>query len=100
MRTFYILALGALWVGAVSAAVQDEKLIDHSIAELQEQLNAGRTTSVELVRKFQARIDALDRKGPQLRSIIAVNPDALTTARLLDRERREKGTRGPMHGIP
>src|SRR5204862_7836086 len=43
---------------------------------------------------------ALDRSGPALHSIIEINPDALTLAAALDEERRTKGPRGPLHGIP
>src|SRR5687768_12938422 len=71
-----------------------------SVAELRVELDAGRTTSVEIVRKLTARIESLDRKGPEIRSIIALNPDALSIARALDRERKEKKIRGPLHGIP
>jgi amidase len=42
----------------------------------------------------------LDRRGPTLHSVIETNPDALTVAEALDRERREKGPRRPLHGIP
>src|SRR5262249_22633436 len=47
-----------------------------------------------------ARIAAVDRVGPRLRSVIEINPDALVIAEALDKERKEKGPRGPMHGIP
>jgi amidase len=49
---------------------------------------------------YLARIDALDRSGPQTRAVIEINPDALRIAEALDRERKEKGPRGPLHGIP
>jgi len=70
------------------------------IVELQSDLAAGRTTSEQLVRAYLARIAALDRAGPALRSIIALNPAALQLARELDAERRQRGARGPLHGIP
>ena len=57
-------------------------------------------TSRELVDKYLARIDAIDRRGPKLNSIIEVNPDAERIARELDRERRDGHVRGPLHGIP
>ena len=47
-----------------------------------------------------ARIDAYDRKGPRLRAMITVNLKALETARVLDAERKAKGPRSPLHGIP
>ena len=73
---------------------------ESTIAELQAAMTAGSLTSEEIVRRHLERIDALDRRGPALHAMITVNPDALDIARALDRERREKGSRGPMHGIP
>lgn len=73
---------------------------EKSIAELQEALAAGRVTSRELVAAYLARIDAYDRGGPMLNAILALSPRALEDAEALDRERREKGPRGPLHGIP
>src|SRR6185503_12355699 len=49
---------------------------------------------------YLARIDELDRRGPTVNSVIETNPDALAIADALDRERRDKGARGPLHGIP
>jgi amidase len=60
----------------------------------------GRATSEQLVQDYLARIAALDRSGPTLRSVIAVNPNALAQARALDAERRAGHVRGPLHGIP
>jgi amidase len=75
-------------------------LVEVSIAELQHRLSSGQVTSRELVREYTARIDAIDRKGPTLRSVLQLNPDAPAIAEELDRERRQKGARGPLHGIP
>jgi amidase len=63
-------------------------------------MEAGRLTSRALTAAYLDRIGALDRSGPALRSVIETNPDALAIAEALDRERREKGPRGPLHGIP
>ena len=49
---------------------------------------------------FLARIDAYDRKGPALRAVITINPKAIETARAMDEERKTKGPRSPLHGIP
>jgi amidase len=73
---------------------------EKSIAELQEALGAGRVTARELLTQYLARIDAYDRGGPRLNAIIATNARALDDAEALDRERKEKGARGPLHGIP
>ena len=71
-----------------------------SIAELQEGLKAGKYSSRSLVEKYFDRIGEIDKKGPGLNSVIEMNPDAEAIASALDRERKEKGLRGPLHGIP
>ncbi len=76
------------------------KLEELSLAELQSGMASGRWTSKALVAGYLARIRSLDQAGPKLHSVIELNPDALAIATALDRERREKGPRGPLHGIP
>ena len=71
-----------------------------TIAELQEGMKAGRWTSKGLVQAYIARIEALDKKGPSLHAVIEINPDAVAIAESLDAERKAKGPRGPLHGIP
>jgi amidase len=63
-------------------------------------MKSGRTTSVKLVQWYLHRIEDVDRHGPRLNSVLEVNPDALEIASQLDNERKEKGPRGPLHGIP
>ena len=70
------------------------------IEKLQADLAKGRTTSVALVRAYRQRIAAIDAKGPALRSVIELNPDAAKIAAQLDRERKAGKVRGPLHGIP
>ena len=53
-----------------------------------------------MTEKYLARIEAVDKSGPAVNSVIEVNPDAAEIAESLDRERKEKGARGPLHGIP
>ena len=67
---------------------------------LQRRMETGQDTARSLAEKYLARIEALDRRGPALRSIIEINPDALTIADQLDAERQDRGPRGPLHGIP
>ena len=71
-----------------------------SVEKLQADLAKGRTTSVALVKAYRQRIAAIDAKGPKLRSVIELNPDALKIAASLDRERKAGRVRGPLHGIP
>ena len=73
---------------------------EKTVAQLQEALAGGALNSEQLVKLYLARIAALDKAGPKLNSIIELNPDALTIATALDAERKAKGPRGPLHGIP
>lgn len=68
--------------------------------ELAENIRAGNVTAEEAVRTYLARIEALDRHGPKLGSIISLNSDALAQARQLDREAAEGHIRGMLHGVP
>ena len=79
---------------------QSFELDELSIAELRQGMVSGKFTARSLVEQYLARIEAIDRSGPHLASVIEVNPDALALADQLDVERQSKGTRGPMHGIP
>jgi amidase len=95
-------AMPALAVSATAtpAAAGDFELEEATIAGLQEDLAAGRQTSRGLVEAYLARIAALDRRGPELRALLEINPEALVIAGALDAERKAKGARGPLHGIP
>src|SRR5438876_719088 len=76
------------------------ELEDATIAELQAGMASGMYTARSITTAYLQRIEALDRKGPGLRSVLETNPDALTQATALDAERKAKGPRGPLHGIP
>ncbi|MBL8960546.1 MAG: amidase, partial [Gemmatimonadetes bacterium] len=71
-----------------------------SLTTLQEGLQAGRWSSVQLVESYLARIAAYDQRGPGLNAIIRLNPNARRDAARLDLERRRGAVRGPLHGIP
>ena len=73
---------------------------ERSIAHWQALMATGEVRAVEIVEHYLARIDALDRAGPTLRSVLEVNPEAAAIAADLDDERRRAGPRGPLHGIP
>jgi len=76
------------------------ELDELTIAELQTGMTAGKFTAHSLARKYLDRIDEVDKHGPAINSVIELNPDALTIAGDLDKERKAKGPRGPLHGIP
>ncbi|MCL4524859.1 MAG: amidase [Acidobacteria bacterium] len=76
------------------------ELEEITIAELQRGMETGKFTSRSITEQYLARIEELDRQGPALRAILETNPDAPAIADALDQERRAKGPRGPLHGIP
>ena len=78
----------------------DFALQETTVAELQEGMRSGRITARSIVEQYMMRIAALDRAGPELAHLIELNPEALAIADRLDLERRARGARGPMHGIP
>jgi amidase len=94
------LALALVPLSARQPSTGAFELNELTIAQLQEGMTAGRYTSRRLVELYLKRIDEVDRQGPALHSISETNPDALTIADALDVERKTKGPRGPLHGIP
>ncbi len=76
------------------------ELDEKSIQDITQAFERGEYSSEDITRLYLERIEALDHQGPGLHAIIETNPDALQIARELDRERQEKGPRGPLHGIP
>lgn len=76
------------------------ELDEVTISQLQDDMKSGKTSSQTITRKYLERIDDIDKKGPTINSVIETNPDALAIAEALDRERKQKGPRGPLHGIP
>jgi len=101
-RLVLIVALAAA-AGVLSAQaprVTAFDLEEATIADLQQRMTAGHETSRSLVDKYLARIDEIDRRGPQLRSVLEINPDARSIADAMDAERRAGRVRGPLHGIP
>jgi len=84
----------------LSAAENTFRLEETTIAEIHAAVVAGALSSEKLVELYLARIAAYDRAGPRLNSIIYINPNAKAQAAALDKERADKGPRGPLHGIP
>ncbi|WP_409288519.1 amidase [Peribacillus sp. SCS-37] len=75
-------------------------LADADIDSMQEKMETGEVTAKELTLLYLKRIAEIDKSGPAINSILEINPDALQTAEALDAERKQKGARGPLHGIP
>src|SRR4051812_29519982 len=90
---------------SIAADVKPFELDEITIPELQDGMKSGKFTARSLVEKYSARIFEVDKpetdkRGPALNAIIELNPDASSIADALDQERKAKGPRGPLHGIP
>src|SRR5688572_13546028 len=70
------------------------------IPKLRAALDAATTTSAALTQAYLNRIAAIDKSGPSINSVIETNPDAPAIAAALDEERKSRGPRGPLHGVP
>ena len=76
------------------------ELDELTVTDLRRGMASGLFTSAGLVESYQKRIREIDQNGPRLNAVIELNPEALAIARELDRERKLKGPRGPLHGVP
>lgn len=75
-------------------------LPEATIDDMQSKMESGELTSKQLVFMYLSRIADFDKNGPMINSVLEVNPDAIHIAAALDAERKERGPRGPLHGIP
>src|SRR5471030_161407 len=95
-----LLPLLALCLATPPVRATTLDLTSATIADLDKALNSGAITSEQLVQLYLARIAAYDKQGPIINAVITLNPRALDEARALDAERKAKGPRSPIHGIP
>jgi len=98
-----VVATHLSWASGLRLAAQPAasfELEEASIASLIADQHSGKRTARSIVELYLARIQAVDRAGPTLRSVIEVNPDALAIADALDAGRSADGLRGPLHGVP
>jgi amidase len=86
--------------GAATTQGATASILDAGVREQQAQMAAGKLSSKSLVQQYLARIAAIDKAGPRINAVIELNPDALSIAEELDRERKAGKLRGPLHGIP
>ncbi len=77
-----------------------DEIAETTIGRLQALMQAGQLSARETIGVSLDRIEAMNRRGPRLHAVIEINPDALAISEGLDRERRDRGRRGPLHGIP
>ncbi len=100
MRRVVLLILQMVVALSPVFAAKTIDLESASIADINAAFKSGSLTSEKLVQLCLARIQAYDREGPSLHAVMAINPKAVEIARALDAERRAKGPRSPLHGIP
>ena len=98
LRLVISLVLAAMFASAAPAATFD--LTTATIADINAAFDSGTLTSEKLVRLYLERIKAYDHQGPKINAVLALNAKAIETARALDAERKAKGPRSPLHGIP
>ena len=97
---FSLLGSGAALARAFAAPQNAFEIEEATVADLQARMKSGELTARSLTEKYLARIDEIDKHGPAVNAVIELNPEALSIADALDKERRDKGPRGPLHGIP
>ncbi len=114
LRSGSLLSIGLPTVGALTATqatanvavtpaafeVKPFELDEVTIEQLQQKMKKGELTSLAITNLYLKRIAEIDKAGPQLNSVIELNPDAAAIAASMDAERRAGTMRGPMHGIP
>src|SRR5579883_15819 len=98
-REFFELAAG-MALAAQGSFAQQEDIEEATITDLQEALTRGSISAVDLAKQYLDRIQRIDKSGPRINSVIELNPDVLAIAKQLDDERKAKGPRSPLHGIP
>ncbi len=93
-------ALAGAAEAAAAGVVPAFELDEISISDLQDGMKSGKHSARAIAEKYLARIEALDKQGPAINSVIEINPDALALADAMDKERVAGNVRGPLHGIP
>ena len=83
-----------------TAALAASGWIGKPLPQIARALKVGDVTAEELVTLYKNRIDAIDRAGPMLQSILTLNPSAIDEARALDAKRAAGDVPGPLHGVP
>src|SRR3954464_1346798 len=102
MKHLRFLAFSVTFVALATSALRATTfdLSTATLADINAAMDAGALSSEKLVGLYLKRIEAYDKSGPKINSVITLNPKALDEARALDRERKSKGPRSPLHGVP
>ncbi|MES2825301.1 MAG: amidase family protein [Pseudomonadota bacterium] len=100
LKPWLRLFLLGIFLSTMMAGAATLELTKANVADLNAAFDKGTLTSESLVKMYLARIHAYDQKGPKINAVLAINSKAIETAQALDKERKEKGPRSPLHGIP
>ena len=92
--------LAALLFCSSLLAAESFDIIEADIRSIHAAYKSGTLSAEELTQAYLKRIEVNDKNGPKLNSFIILNPKALDVARALDKERKSRGMRGLLHGIP
>ncbi|MBI4460793.1 MAG: amidase [Acidobacteria bacterium] len=95
-----VVLLGTLLASEAAAQNREFLLEDATIESINAAFDSGALTSEKLMSLYMARIAAYEDQGPNINAFVNIHPDPLSIARALDEERRTKGPRSPLHGIP
>jgi amidase len=87
-------------ISGLSAPKETFSLEETTVMQLQDGMRTGKTSAVALTQAYLNRIKSIDQQGPRLNSVLEINPDALSDAAVLDKERKQGKVRGPLHGVP
>jgi len=105
-RTLQLAAIAFIMCGVVGQAQSAKpaaapfRVVEASVADVHAAFARGTLTARALTQQYLDRIDAYDKRGPLLNSIITINPHALEDADRLDAQFKRTGRVGPLHGIP
>ena len=100
LRSPRVSAVKAPRESVVQAQQKPFEIVDATIEDVHAEYKAGRLTARALVRAYLDRIEAYDKNGPKINSVITINPKALEEADALDAAYKKSGPVGPLHGIP
>jgi Asp-tRNA(Asn)/Glu-tRNA(Gln) amidotransferase A subunit family amidase len=99
-----LMAMSAAWTSPARAQVNDRampfQIMEATTDDIHAAFKSGKLTARELVQGYIDRINAYDKAGPNINSIITINPNALAEADKLDAAYKKAGLTGPLHGIP
>src|SRR5215470_11116663 len=102
MVSLVVVAISVLCGGparAQNTTAAPFQIVEATIDDIHMAFRFGTLSARQLVQSYLDRIDAYDKQGPNINSIITINPNALAEADRLDAAFRASGLVGPMHGI-